>query len=275
MESVYRGMDRAALDRGYNNTKAVAHFPEIFSQFQARSADLYRSVSCRRDIAYGPGKRERLDWFSCGVENAPVFVFIHGGYWQNGTKEDFSFVASGPLGCGFDVALVEYTLAPEASMTLIVQEIGRLLDYLSGAGNEFGVGGRRVCLSGHSAGGQLSAVYRSHPAVTHVMPISALVDLEPISLCWLNEKLRLTSGEINDYSPLYDIGTGAPMTVTVGAAELPELVRHSREYADACRLAGEAVTYHALPDRDHFSILDDLASPSGVQMTLLKEAMSR
>lgn len=275
MEMLYRGMDRPALDAAYNNTKAVANFPELFSQFQARSADLYRTAVHQHDVAYGPGERERFDWFRCGIENAPVFIFIHGGYWQNGRKEDFSFVASGPIGCGYDVVLVEYTLAPDASLTQIVGEIARLLDYLSLSTHEFSIVGRHVCLSGHSAGGHLSAVHRYHPYVTQVMPISALVDLEPIRLCWLNEKLQLTQQEVEDYSPLRHIRNGPSMLVTVGGNELPELVRHSSEYAAMCRATGETVDYVALPGCTHFSVLEDLASSTGIQMTLLQESMSR
>lgn len=273
MTKLYRGMDRAALDAAYNNTRAIPDFPETLARFQARSIALYETASCRRDIAYGPLPRQRFDWFSCGEKDAPVFIFIHGGYWQNCTKEDFAFVAKGPLGHGFDVVLAEYTLAPTASMTSIVAEIRRLLDYLAADALKLHGGGRQVCLSGHSAGGHLTASHRDHPAVTHAMPISALVDLEPISLSWLNDKLQLTEREIEDHSPIRHIAPGAPMTVTVGAAELPELVRHSREYADACRLAGERVEYVPVAGCTHFSVLEDLAEPTGVQMTALMRSM--
>jgi len=274
MAVLYRGMDRAALDAGYNNTQAIPDFPGTMVRFQALSEACYEATTCRRDIAYGARPRERFDWLSCGRKDAPVFIFIHGGYWQNCTKEDFAFVANGPLAHGFDVVLAEYTLAPDASMTQIVLEIRALLDHLAADTHEFSAAGRRVCLSGHSAGGHLTALHRAHPVVTHAMPISALVDLEPISLSWLNEKLRLTPNEIEEYSPIHHIGRGVPTTVTVGAAELPELVRHSKDYADACRAAGETVDFIAVPDCTHFSVLEDLSSASGVQMTALMQQMA-
>jgi acetyl esterase/lipase len=273
MTMIYRGMDRAALDAAYNNTKAIPDFPETMERFRARSAALYAGTSGRRDIAYGPLARERFDWLTCGRKDAPVFVFIHGGYWQNCTKEDFAFIASGPLEHGFDVLLVEYELAPAATMTQIVAQIRRLLDGLAEGTFGMDLANRRVCLAGHSAGGQLAALHRAHPLVTHVMPVSALVELEPISLSWLDEKLKLTPHEIDIYSPMRHIARGAPMTVTVGAAELPELVRHSREYAEACKAAGEAAEYLPVPACTHFSVLEDLASASGVQMSALARSM--
>jgi arylformamidase len=130
MSVIYRGMDRKTLDTAYNNTQAIPNFPEVLADFQARSARLYDRTPSRRNLHYGSGARARYDWLPCGHANAPTFVFIHGGYWQNCTKEDFAFIANGPLFQGFNVVLAEYTLAPEASMTRIVGEIGHLLDHL-------------------------------------------------------------------------------------------------------------------------------------------------
>ncbi|MGQ7934883.1 alpha/beta hydrolase [Paraburkholderia sp. D1E] len=274
MTQLYRGMDQAALRAAYDNVAAVADVAERMFGFQTRSAALYAAAPCRRDVAYGPSPRQRFDWFPCGKPDAPIFVFIHGGYWQARSKEDFAFVASGPLGCGFNVVLAEYTLAPQASMTQIVGEIDALLAALAADRDGLGTRGP-VCLAGHSAGGQLSAVYRAHESVVHAMPISALVDLEPIAMSWLNEKLQLTQAEIDAYSPMRHIGKGVPMTVTVGTAELPELVRHSEEYAAACREAGEQAEFVPLAGCNHFTILEDLARADGVQMKAVVRGMGR
>ncbi|MDF3835880.1 alpha/beta hydrolase [Cupriavidus basilensis] len=263
MMTLYRGMDRAALDVAYNNVDAIPDFPTVLADFQARSAKLYERESCRRDLCYGDSPRERYDWIACGQPDAPTFVFIHGGYWQNCAKEDFAFIASGPLAHGFNVVLAEYTLAPDASMTQIVGEIGRLLDHLAADRDGLGTGERPLVLSGHSAGGHLTAMYRGHPVVTSALPISALVDLEPISLSWLNHKLKLSAREIDAFSPLKHIGKGVPTVVAVGGAELPELVRQSDEYAAACAASGETVELIHVPGCTHFSTLETLARHDG------------
>ncbi|MDN7865594.1 alpha/beta hydrolase [Burkholderia multivorans] len=266
MKAIYRGMDRDTLDVAYNNTKAVADFPAVLGGFQARSRQLYETISCRRDLRYGERPRERYDWIPCGRIDAPTYVFIHGGYWQNCAKEDFAFIAEGPVARGYNVVLAEYTLAPDISMTGIVTEMGRLLDHLKADNDGLGIAGHPLCLSGHSAGGHLTAVHRAHPAVASALAISALVDLEPISLCWLNDKLTLTDAEIEDYSPLRHVGVGAPMMIAVGSRELPELIRHSTDYALACEAAGEYVGLLHVPGCNHFSVLEDLARPDGWQM---------
>lgn len=269
MRTRYRGMDRDELDAAYSNTLAVAGFPAILADFQARSQRLYNKLSCRRDLQYGTRPRERYDWIPCGGPDAPTYVFIHGGYWQNCQKEDFAFIAEGPIARGYNVVLAEYTLAPEASMAEIVAEIGSLIDHLAADRDGLGLAGNPLCLSGHSAGGHLSAMHRAHPAVSTVHAISALVDLEPISLCWLNDKLKLTAREIADYSPLHHIRGGAPTMITVGADELVELVRHSTDYAIACESAGEPVGLMHVPGCHHFSMLEDLAKADGFQMNAL------
>lgn len=271
---IYRGMDRPTLDKAYNNTKAVADFPAVYAGFQARSAAFYERTPGLRDRRYGPAPRQRYDLLPSGQPNAPTVIFIHGGYWQACSKEDFAFVAEGPLAHGYNAMIAEYTLAPEASMTQIVNEIGSLLTHIAASRDALGIGNGPVCLMGHSAGGHLTAVHRGNPLLAHAMPISPLVDLEPISLCWLNEKLQLSPEEIARYSPIEHIAAGCPTTVAVGAAELPELVRHAKEYAAAAAETGESARYIAVEGCDHFSVLEDLASRDGVLMQALVRGLA-
>jgi len=273
MEPIFRNMTRVELDIAYNNVKAEPNFAGLMDRYREKSTALYEAFPVERDIRYGPGTRQRFDWAPCGHSNAPTFAFIHGGYWQNYTKEDLAFVAHGPLAHGFNVALAEYTLAPQASMTEIVGEIRSLLDHLAASDLPAGFGGRPVCLCGHSAGGQLAALHRSHPAVDVTLTVSGLFDLEPIALSWLNDKLNLTPIEIVDYSPLRHIAPGTPTIVCVGSAELPELVRHSTEYTNACRANGQAATHLTLAGRTHFTVLKDLATPNSAILRAVVEAM--
>lgn len=266
MTGLYRGMDRAALDAAYDNSGHVADFPAIMRDFQDRAQATRAAHPWRFGLRYGPGARETFDWLPCGRAGAPVMVFVHGGFWQSCDKEDFSFIAAGPLARGWNVALAEYALAPQVSMTGIVGQIGRLVDHLA-ARPELGAG--LMCLAGHSAGGHLAALHRGHPAVGSVLAISGIYDLEPISLCCWNDPLQLTAAEIDRFSPQRRIGPGAPMLVAVGAQERPELLRQSRDHAAACRQAGERVELLEVAGRNHFDVLDDLADPDGAMLAAL------
>ena len=115
--AIYRGMDRTALDAAYNNSEAVADSPQWLARWRERSALVRARPAAKLDIAYGPRPRERLDYFSCGKTGAPLFVFIHGGYWQRNDKDMFAFLADGPLAHDIDVAMVGYTLAPDLGLS--------------------------------------------------------------------------------------------------------------------------------------------------------------
>jgi arylformamidase len=263
MDALFRGMDQPALDAAYNNTAAVADVADLVTDFVQRSNAVYLNRTCQRNLAYGPGPAQRFDWFPAANPTAPLIVYIHGGYWQSRSKEDFAFVGEGALQRGYHVIHVEYTLAPTASLSEIVAEVGALLDHLHESLPGLGVRPQHVCVAGHSAGAQLAVMHRAHPLIDSIAAISGLYELEPISLCYVNDKLRLSAEEIVTCSPQRHIGKGVPMLVIVGAAELPELVRHSAEYAQACKDAGESVEYLAVPGRNHFTILNDMAAIDG------------
>ena len=96
-------------------------------------------------------------------EKAPTLLFIHGGYWQNRAKEIFSIFADGPMAHGINVALIGYTLAPDATLDEIVAEIHAGIDYLAGQLPALGGDGRRIVVSGWSAGGHLTSMALSNP----------------------------------------------------------------------------------------------------------------
>ncbi len=140
--AVYRGMDRPALDAAYNNAAAVADSQDWVARWRARSAEVRASPGARLDIPYGPRPRARLDYLPCGRKQAPLFVFIHGGYWQRNDKETFAFVADGPSAHGIDVAIPGYTLAPEVRLTDIVEEMRQALTFLSDNAGDLGFDNR-------------------------------------------------------------------------------------------------------------------------------------
>jgi acetyl esterase/lipase len=269
---LYRGMDRAALDAAYNNTAAVG-LPKRDAYVAARVArsDAFRAAHPGRiDVRYGEGVRQRLDVFAAGRAGAPTLVFIHGGYWQQNDKEPFAFLGDGLLPAGFNLAVVEYTLAPAARMDAIVVEIRASVAWVIEHAKELGGDPGRVFVSGHSAGGHLTAMAMSDPRVAGGLAISGIYDLEPIRLNYLNEKLGLDPAESARNSPLLHLPSrAAPLIVTVGLGELPELIRQSEEFAAAWRQRGLPGRYLPLASHDHFSILDELARPDGALVRAL------
>lgn len=270
LKPVYRDFSQHALDAAYNNRAVEPRLAEIKADWEQRSLALYARAKVARDLAYGPGARQRLDFFHAAHPGRSTVAFIHGGYWQMNDKEPHSFLAEGLLAHDVNVALLEYTLAPAASMTAIVAEIRAAIAWLvPRLGPQFGANDRLV-VSGHSAGGHLTAMVAGQNGVTGTLPISGLFDLEPIRLSYLNEPLEMDLAEASANSPMVLPLPEAPATVAVGDAELPELVRQSREYAAHLVAAGRPAKELLLPADNHFSILEQFARPDG---TLCQEAL--
>jgi arylformamidase len=274
--ALYRGMDRAALDAAYNNSAAVADSPQWLARWRARSAVVRAEPGARLDVAYGARPRARFDYFPAGAARAPLFVFIHGGYWQRNEKETFAFVADGPRPHGIDVALVGYTLAPDARLADIVGEIRQALSFLADRAEDFGFDRARIFVGGWSAGGHLAAAVSDHPAMRGGLPISGIFDLEPIALNYLNEKVLLDAAEVAALSPLRTLSTPTgPLHLSVGGAELPELQRQSQDYAAAAQARGLPVRLSVLPGHHHFSIMDEIARPDGALVGDLRELIAQ
>jgi acetyl esterase/lipase len=245
MAALYRGMDRPTLDAAYNNGAAVAGSARIVAEWQARSERMRPSSS---EVRYGTAERNRIDLFEA-VPGAPLLVFIHGGYWQMRAKENFAFLAAGPLAHGISVALVGYTLAPDKRLDGIVAEIRAALDFLD----------RECVVSGWSAGGHLTAMAMDHPRVRGGLAISGIYDLEPIRLSYINDRLGLDADAARRLSPVHRPASGKPLVVAYGTRELPELQRQSHLYANAL----ENARLEPLAGHDHFTILEELAAPDG------------
>ncbi|MFY7959350.1 MAG: alpha/beta hydrolase [Elsteraceae bacterium] len=277
MTSLFRGMDRAALDAAYNNRDAVPNAAEIVAGWVERSA-AYRArrPDAKLDVAYGAAAWRKLDFFPCAdpaqAATAPTLAFIHGGYWQANEKSKFSFVAEGPNAEGFNVAVIGYPIAPAADMDGIVSDVQAAVRWLGANLGTLGADRGKLYVSGHSAGGHLTAMTMTEQAVKGGVPISGIFELEPIALCWLNDLLKLDGEQVKRHSPQRRLPKkAAPLLVAVGAAELPELVRQSEEYWAAWSGAGLPGAYLALDGHDHFTVLDQLARADGAILAGLKK----
>jgi arylformamidase len=270
---IFRTYDRAALDREYNNRGKVADFADYLARYPRESEATRRQLAGRLDVAYGPSPTETLDIFpAAGSGPAPVNVFIHGGYWMALDKRDFSFVARGLQPAGAAVVVINYALVPSVHMDELVRQCRAAVAWVHGNARSFGGDPDRIFVSGHSAGGHLTAMclatdWASFGAPAGVVKggsgISGLYDLEPIRLCYLNDTLKLDAETARRNSPtLLRPTSRAPLMLPVGGLEGPEYHRQTEELAAGWRKHGAACEVVDMPGIQHFSIVSQLEAPA-------------
>ncbi len=262
---VYRDMTREELDAGYNNTDAVVDSAEQMENWVAKSDELRALENAVLDLRYGPEPNNRIDFFKAPVSGQGLFIFVHGGYWQRNNKEMFAFVSEGLCAENINVATIGYTLAPDASLSQIVTEIQAAIDYLvvSAADLDFDI--NKVYLGGWSAGGHLSAISANHKNIKGIVSISGIFDLDPISKCYLNEKLQLTPREIIELSPVNVMSVeNKKVVLFAGAQELPELRRQSDDYASKIKGYCSDLYHQEINGKNHYSIMQELMLKKGI-----------
>jgi arylformamidase len=109
----------------YNNRARVPENPALMAGW-ARDAAAYREKRTPRRVSYGPGSRHLIDVFAGDGQDlgqAPLVVFIHGGYWQALDGSSFSHMARGLNAHGVAVAVPTYDLCPQVSVAEIIEEM--------------------------------------------------------------------------------------------------------------------------------------------------------
>ena len=271
----WRTMSQHDRDLGLNNGIAVPASADMVAGWDRHSAGTRARYSGHLDLRYGPRERNRIDFLKV-ADGGPRLLFIHGGYWQTRAKETFAVFAGGPMAHGINVALIGYTLAPDATLDEIVAEIHQGLDFLAAQLPDLGGDPDRIVVSGWSAGGHLTSMALSHPSVKAGMAISGIYDLEPIRHSYLNVKLGLDQAMSQRNSPMMQAGGALkPLSLVVGSAELPLLRKQTADFAGHRAKYGLPVTYEEIPDANHFSVMDELMSPTGRITTLVRQLFER
>ncbi|MCL6245988.1 MULTISPECIES: alpha/beta hydrolase [Acinetobacter] len=136
----------------------------------------------QHNIPYGLKARHRLDLYrtSAPRQQRPLIVFVHGGAWMHGDKKDYGFIGEAFAKEGFDVAVINYHLAPEYIFPASIDDLSLALNYLTQSQHKLQIEVENVVLMGHSAGAfnVMSALYHPTPYQLQVKEnIRAIVGL--------------------------------------------------------------------------------------------------
>jgi len=265
-----RAMTPGFLERAYDTAPAAPDNARRFARWQREAA----GVMARhppRTISYGRGERRAIDLFlPAGGGSPPVLLFLHGGYWQRRSRQEFAWLVPFWLRRGVAVAMVGYPLCPDVSFARLVEDVRNAVVALWRQAPRLGLS-RRWIVSGHSAGGHLAAVLAATdwPRREAAMPaapfagcvaVSGVFELAPLLATPLNDALRL------DRHSAAVLSAGAmappprlPAILAVGGAESGEFHRQTDEMAARWQALGAEAVALTLPHCNHFTALEALS----------------
>jgi arylformamidase len=265
---LYRNFSKQEdLDAEYDPARSVPDPPTYAEFFVSESAKARADLTCQLDVRFGPTIEETLDIFPANDRNAPIMVFIHGGYWRRLSSKEFSLVARGPVARGFTVVVTNYALCPKVTLPEITRQSRAAVAWIYNNERLFAGSRDRIFVTGHSAGGHQVARLLSTPwkqdyglpadIIKGGLSISGLFDLRPLRYSFLQPMLQLTEEIIRAESPLFNLPqTSPPLVGTVGGDETAEFKRQSADYIEAVQAAGFVADYYEQPAKNHYTAID-------------------
>ena len=267
----YENLSPEALELEFNPRATARNLDERLVASAAASAETRARLDCALDVRYGPGKNETLDIFPAGNPGAPVQIFIHGGYWRAMDKNDYSFIADAFQPAGATTVVINYDLCPTVTLDTIVEQSNRSIAWTWRNVADHGGDPDRLYVSGNSAGGHLTAMALAHDwtadglppdIIKGAVPITGVMDCEPVLDITVNEEVRLEPEAARRLSPLRNPPRRAlPLLIAVGGAEPRLWIKMSQDYAALCREHGIECEYMEIPDHDHFDISRAIGDP--------------
>jgi arylformamidase len=275
-----RLLDVAVREREYTPSSAIGgSWRPFLARYVDESAKAWRTVPGTRDLRYGEAPRAQLDYFPAPAAAAApgLLVYIHGGYWQELSKDESAFLAPAWHAAGFAHAVVGYTLAPQATVAAIVAECRAALAWLHAHAETLGFDPADVVIAGSSAGGHLATACadRAPYPVRGIVPVSGVFDVASLIGTSINEALGLDAASADALDLFAPERRFVPAVVAWGEVETAEFTRQSRAFAARLARDGTPCTALEVPGRNHFDVILDLGDPSTALFAAARRLFAR
>ena len=248
------------IDDQFNLRKRhpFAQYYLVVNYGQSLAAQL--ALKCHLDISYGESPGQKLDIFPAQTENAPVFVFIHGGYFRSLDKRHYRYVAFRQARSGHTTVLLNYDLSPQVRVADIIQQMLTAFGWIKKNIHQWNGDPHRLILCGHSVGAFLVAKilqvdWPNDSGIQKAVLLSGLYDLGPMKQCYLNRDLQLTDSDVANLSPQFGSLVQTPdILIAVGKQETEQFIFQSQRFSHKLRDEGIKNTLLILPHINHYTM---------------------
>lgn len=235
-------------------------FQDFLDINERESERLRREYDCLLDQKYGDDPLQSLDIFPSKLDNSPIVIFIHGGYWRALDKRSYSFVAEPFVKNNVTTCVVNYRLIPSVNMPEVVNDIVACIHWIQQRARQFNGNRHEVTIYGHSAGGHLALISYLlnedlRPEIKAICSLSGIFDLAPIKNSYLNQVLQLNAEDVINYSVANkDLSIlQCPLLLSVGSGETNFFIEQSKGLYEENKTAA-AITYYVYPELNHYQI---------------------
>lgn len=262
------------FDAQYNNRARIPGHPAILKHWADASARALARPGWLLDLAYGDDPSERLDILLPPRTDAPVLVYVHGGYWRALDKRDQAFVAPPFADAGAMVVQLNYALCPAVGIAQIALQLVHALAWVWRHAAAHGGDRERIVVAGHSAGGHLATMLLAcdwraaapdlpEDLVKSALSVSGLYELEPLRHApFLAADIGLSAASARQLSPaLWPAPSRGRLATVVGGDESEEFLRQARLIAQAWG-PSVVVAAETVAGRNHMDVLHELADPA-------------
>ncbi|MBT9392010.1 alpha/beta hydrolase [Hymenobacter sp. NST-14] len=238
------------------------------------------------DSAFSP-ERHVLDVYAPREKAAasrPVVVFIHGGSWNSGNKNFYSFIGRRLAKQGVVAVVINYRLAPGVRVPQMADDCARAVLWTQARIGEYGGDPQRIFLLGHSAGGGLAALLAADDALFRRWgqaqnPVRGAILDDPAGLDMYDYLRKMQYPGDEQYlvpfgpepavwrqvSPMYYLTAHTPpMQIFVGGETYPSISSSSARFRQKLTALGHAPRYQVLPGKKHAPMVLQLYWPRNI-----------
>ena len=276
----WQNFSSTQLNQEYSPSTCVDDITVYLDAYRNDSKQVLEQGLVQRNLVYASGPHRLLDYFAA-TSQGPLVIFIHGGYWQQLSKEDSCFVAADLVAQGFHYAAIDYPLAPGATISEIIDCCCQAVVWLQQQSDRLDFDPQRIFLAGSSAGAHLcsSVLLAACREQRGLMPetiagallLSGIYDLQPLIHTYINDALQLDKVSAALLSPaLQELQGLPPCFLCWGENETSEFKRQSQQFSQLLQASQVVSECFEITDRNHFDLVYELGLPDSPLCQALK-----